>query len=109
MQLNTQLCRPFLGSLGMLSWSIVYETSYTLPGHAGRILGLCSWWHHLDNDPDAVVFAIMTDRVTPLVVVGRMGGRWLWDIGPCGTLFPTYNYSIHEKRLTPFKTLSPFE
>jgi hypothetical protein len=43
----------------MLSWSIVYETSYTLPGHAGRILGLCSWWHHLDNDPDAVVFAIM--------------------------------------------------
>jgi hypothetical protein len=44
----------------MLSWSIVYEPSYTLPGHAGRILGLCSCWHHLDNDPDAAVFAIMT-------------------------------------------------
>jgi hypothetical protein len=31
------------------------------------------------------------------------------NIGPCGTLFPTYNYSIHDRRLTPFKTLSPFE
>jgi hypothetical protein len=43
-------------SQGMISRnasrSIVYGTSYPLPGHAGRILDLCFGWHHLDHDPD---------------------------------------------------------
>jgi hypothetical protein len=94
----------------MLSWSIVYETSYILSGHAGRILGLCSWWHHLDDDPDAVVFAIVTESGYS-AGGGRADGEAVGcgQIGPCRTLFPTYNYSIHDRRLTPFKTLSPFE
>jgi hypothetical protein len=65
----------------MLSWSIVYEISQTLPCHARGILDLRSRWCHLDHDPDAVVFAQWPNRVTPLVVmVGRMGG-YRWKIG----------------------------
>jgi hypothetical protein len=56
----------FLEDLEILSWSIVYETSQTPSGHAGRILDLCSRRHHLDHDPDAVVFARQADRVAPL-------------------------------------------
>ena len=66
-----------------VSWSILYETSYVLPGHAGRILGLCSRWHHLDHYPDPVVFAQLTQT-------GYSAGRWVgmgqavgcWKIGP---------------------------
>jgi hypothetical protein len=51
------LPRHFLDDLEMLSWSIVYETSQTPPGHVGGILDLYSRWHHLDHDPDPVIFA----------------------------------------------------
>jgi hypothetical protein len=58
----------------------------------------------------AVVFAIMTQSGYS-AGGGRADGEAVGcgNIGPCGTLFPTYNYSIHDRRLTPFKTLSPFE